>query len=113
MSVTGCTHPESDRYAISDAYGQVVMEWCELCGSVRWGGKGLIGPDKMVTPGGIEVPCIAWKAPSGLLLPGWTCKKPDCRAFNGSAKEVLTHCRACDTPRLTGDTARDTTGGAR
>lgn len=35
-----------------------------------------------------------------LVLPGWTCRATDrtgnlCRAFNGAAKEWLTHCRAC------------------
>jgi hypothetical protein len=32
---------------------------------------------------------------TGLLLPGWFCQS--CRAFNGAAKETLTHCRACST----------------
>lgn len=44
---------------------------------------------------------------SGLLLPGWTC--PDCRTFNGEAKERLLICRACTTPRPTG--AQSCAGG--
>jgi hypothetical protein len=31
----------------------------------------------------------------GLLLPGWTCPPP-CGAFNGTGKENLTECRACE-----------------
>ncbi len=27
--------------------------------------------------------------------PGWHCANPTCRAFNGAAKEWLTHCRCC------------------
>jgi hypothetical protein len=42
----------------------------------------------------------------GFLLPGWTCRV--CRGFNGSARELLTECRSCGTPRLTTDTDRDT-----
>jgi hypothetical protein len=30
---------------------------------------------------------------NGINLPGWTCTT--CQAFNGSAKEELTLCRAC------------------
>lgn len=37
------------------------------------------------------------KREEGLVLPGWTCHA--CRAFNGSARENLTHCRACDAPK--------------
>lgn len=31
-------------------------------------------------------------------LPGWHCKNPPCLAFNGAAKEWLTHCRCCGEP---------------
>jgi hypothetical protein len=34
---------------------------------------------------------------SGICLPGWLCHA--CHAFNGSAKETLSKCRCCDTPR--------------
>jgi len=34
---------------------------------------------------------------SGICLPGWRCGY--CQAFNGSAREVLERCRACDAPR--------------
>jgi hypothetical protein len=34
---------------------------------------------------------------SGVCLPGWHCQH--CRAFNGSAREVLSHCRACGEGR--------------
>lgn len=37
------------------------------------------------------------RAEAGLLLPGWDC--PSCRAFNGSAKELLTRCRCCDAAK--------------
>ena len=33
----------------------------------------------------------------GVVLPGWICGA--CGVFNGSAKEVLLACRACDAPR--------------
>lgn len=39
--------------------------------------------------------CVA--LPQGVLLPGWDC--PECRAFNGDAKERLTRCRCCDAAR--------------
>jgi len=35
---------------------------------------------------------------SGICLPGWNCY---CGAFNGSAKQVLTHCRCCGNPKPT------------
>lgn len=38
-------------------------------------------------------------AAGGILLPGWTC--PKCSGFNSDAKERLTTCRACETPRPT------------
>jgi hypothetical protein len=34
---------------------------------------------------------------SGVLLPGWECQS--CRAFNGSAKELLANCRCCGRAR--------------
>jgi hypothetical protein len=37
---------------------------------------------------------------SRAALPGWFCAH--CRLFNGSAKEELTHCRACGRPREEG-----------
>jgi hypothetical protein len=36
---------------------------------------------------------------SGILLPGFDCSNPDCRAFNGTAKEERATCRCCGTPR--------------
>jgi len=84
MSITGCTHPETDVVVLGHIGGGGVR-WCQLCGSVR------------------DALWREWRAPSGLLLPGWTCAAVKdgvpCRAFNGAAKEVLTVCRACDTPR--------------
>lgn len=35
----------------------------------------------------------------GIVLPGWHC--PSCKAFNGEAKEVLIHCRACGIAKPT------------
>jgi hypothetical protein len=35
----------------------------------------------------------------GLVLPGWTCPRPACRAFNGEAKERRETCRACEAAR--------------
>jgi hypothetical protein len=35
----------------------------------------------------------------GILIPGWDCSNPDCRVFNGSAKEELQTCRCCGAPR--------------
>lgn len=32
-----------------------------------------------------------------IVLPGWNC--PSCQAFNGSAREELTHCRCCGVAR--------------
>ena len=37
------------------------------------------------------------RAEGGILLPGWTCSA--CKAFNGSAKVTLTHCRCCGVAR--------------
>jgi hypothetical protein len=36
---------------------------------------------------------------ASLILPGWFCR--GCGTFNGEAKEVLTMCRSCDSPRPT------------
>ena len=36
----------------------------------------------------------------GVVLEGWRCPAP-CGAFNGAAKEWLTHCRSCGAPRPT------------
>jgi len=38
-------------------------------------------------------------AEGGILLPGWACAA--CKAFNGSAKVTLTHCRCCGVARAT------------
>lgn len=38
------------------------------------------------------------RAAKGILLPGWTCS---CGVFNGSAKQLLTHCRTCGKERPT------------
>lgn len=102
MSVTGCEHPDADVVVLhASEYGGV--EWCSLCGSVR---------DCLNDPSATGGD---WRAPSGLLLPGWVCGSVKggvrCGAFNGSAKEVLTECRACGTPRLTTDTTNGTDGG--
>lgn len=36
-------------------------------------------------------------AEGGILLPGWACAA--CKAFNGSSKVTLTHCRCCGVAR--------------
>jgi hypothetical protein len=38
---------------------------------------------------------------AGWPMPGWTCINPACGLFNGSMKELRTHCRGCDAPRPT------------
>ena len=86
MSETGCTHPETDVVDLDpeQTYASAKRLWCSVCGS-------LYESDNMSTG--------HWTAPSGLLLPGWTCAVPTCRAFNGEAKGVITECRACGAPR--------------
>lgn len=76
MSDTGCSHPENSVEDIDADY--TMFRWCGLCGSLH-----------MPTEGGGH----AWRAPSGLVLPGWTCAS--CSAFNGGAKEELGECRCC------------------
>jgi len=38
------------------------------------------------------------KLASSLILPGWDC--PDCKCFNGEAKERLENCRYCNGKRV-------------
>jgi hypothetical protein len=77
VSDGGCQHPESE-VDILEVLEMHAVYWCTLCGSVRVGGG-------------------AWRAPTGIVLPGWRCAH--CRGFNGSAKELLTECRCCGTRR--------------
>lgn len=75
MSDSGCLHPDSELVVIPD--GETLVSWCALCGSIRYAGT--------------------WRAPSGLVLPGWTCG--ECQVLNGCVKELLTECRGCGAPR--------------
>ncbi len=52
---------------------------------------------ELLVSGRGRVSAIRQASAEGLVLPGWDC--PQCRAFNGDAKEHLTACRACNTPR--------------
>ena len=90
MGDTGCPHPETDLVVIEADL--TVVWWCPLCGSIR------------DNNGDHGVVACAWRSPSGLLLPGWTCA--GCRAFNGAAKELLTECRNCGAPRKTARTTQ-------
>ena len=84
MSDTGCPHPESDVVDIGD--GSTIAHWCMLCGSLR-------------DDNGYLASAGEWIAPTGLVLPGWTCLS--CGAMNGSLKAVLPTCRGCGVPRGT------------
>jgi len=83
MTDTGCPHPESDLVTIEA--DQTVVWWCPLCGSIR------------DNNGDHGAQTGTWRAPSGLVLPGWTCSV--CQVMNGSLKELLTECRSCGAPR--------------
>lgn len=72
-----CKHPESEMVVVSA--GDTFMSWCSTCGSI-WDNNG----DHGAAAG-------SWRAPSGLVLPGWTCA---CGIFTGSMKGA-TECRCC------------------
>lgn len=83
-----CLHPEpvvvvDTREALTEEHTKV--EWCPVCGSVR------------ANNGDHGAPAGEWRSPSGLVLPGWTCKS--CRAFNGEAMELKIKCRSCGVSR--------------
>ena len=85
MIDTGCPHPDAEVVDIGvphdDLGGRVtIATWCPICGSV-----------KDHTADG------SWRAPSGVVLPGWTCS--ECQTFNGAGKELLTECRHCNAAR--------------
>jgi len=82
MTDTGCPHPESELVTIES--GLTVVWWCAFCGSIR------------DNNGDHGAQACAWRAPSGVVLPGWTCS---CGGFNGSVKELLPACRGCGLPR--------------
>jgi hypothetical protein len=84
---TGCSHPNSDVIRF-DRHPSVRISWCSLCGSIRdeWGDHGA---------------AASWRAPGGIVLPGWTCSV--CGVLNGLLKELLPACRSCGTPREVGD----------
>lgn len=44
---------------------------------------------------------------SGVTLRGWTCSNTDCKAFNGSEKELLAFCRCCGDARPRVDMGSD------
>jgi hypothetical protein len=90
---TGCPHPESAIVTIET--DMTVVWWCSLCGSIE------------DNNGEHGAPACTWRAPTGIVLPGWMCA---CGVFNGSLKELLATCRLCGTPRLTTDTTNDTSG---
>ena len=77
MNDPGCPHPESDCVDIDSA--SMLLLWCSICGSLR------------VYDG-------TWRAPAGIVLPGWTCP---CGVFNGHGKEPIAECRHCGGPRRT------------
>ncbi len=67
------------------AAGETLVSWCPACGSI-YDNNGDHGAE-----------AGTWRAPTAIVLPGWRCGH--CRGFNGSAKELLTECRCCGTPR--------------
>jgi hypothetical protein len=79
MTDTGCPHPKDDVVLVSSNRDQF-DRWCRLCGSLG----SASGP---------------WQAPSGVVLPGWTCSA--CRYFNGCVKELLSECIGCGARRET------------
>lgn len=64
----------------------------ELAKSVR---QGSATPSCPIPFSYVQAACVLAEYVIALQdnLPGWTC--PVCRAFNGTAKEQLTVCRAC------------------
>jgi hypothetical protein len=80
---TGCEHPFSEIVVIGADL--TLVHWCTLCGSIR------------DNNGDHGAPAGTWRAPGGVVLPGWTCSA--CGGMNGSAKELLKECRGCDAPR--------------
>jgi hypothetical protein len=76
-----CQHP--DPVVVEDEC--TFLRWCPACGSVC---------NNNDVPG---LRAGEWRAPSGILLPGWTCGA--CGTFNGSGKELLEACRHCERPR--------------
>jgi|GEM_PF-3051405 len=84
MSDAGCPHPDPEVVVIRWC-DLVLVRWCPLCGSIN-DDVGAHGAE----PG-------AWRSPTGVVLPGWTCQS--CQAFNGCAKELLIECRGCGSPR--------------
>lgn len=78
-----CPHPESGVVVVRAML--TIVQWCPLCGSIRENNHDGAAPTG------------AWRAPDGIVLPGWKC--PGCGAFCGAAKELLSECRACGVPR--------------
>jgi hypothetical protein len=84
MTDTGCPHPDVAIVTIDDQ-AFTLVDWCSMCGSIR------------DNNGDHGAPAGSWRDPTGLVLPGWTCNA--CGAFTGTAKEQLTQCRCCGTPK--------------
>ena len=85
MTDTGCPHPDAEVVVLDpdQTYAPAQCRWCSMCGS-------LYEPSDDASTG-------HWSAPSGAVLPGWTCAA--CLVFNGCVKELLTECRSCGAPR--------------
>jgi hypothetical protein len=84
MIDTDCLHPEAELVVI--VAESTFVSWCSICGSLR------------DNRGGHGIPAGTWRAPAGVVLPGWTCA---CGGFNGCLKEWLSECRGCGLPRGT------------
>jgi len=86
MIDTGCPHPDDEVILLYDG-DCTLVSWCTLCGSIQ------------DNNGNHGAPAGSWRAPGGVVLPGWTCAA--CSGFNGSGKELLSTCRGCGVPRGT------------
>ena len=80
-------------HAVDMARRQMVLEGCLTCrGGAEY--KAMLANLSSVQARCTDllVEVRAYRA-SGICLPGWNCT--NCHAFNGSVREMRTHCRAC------------------
>jgi hypothetical protein len=86
VTSTDCPYHATTGEVVAIDAGETFVLWCPFCGAI------------CDNNGEHDAPPGQWRAPDGVVLPGWKCKQ--CGSFNGCAKELLPDCRSCGVPRV-------------